>query len=79
MSTMSESGKFYIKNDIIRQIQSAIGQSYPYKAGSATLKTRYYTKEEIKDILRYFSEKEFPIEINYVKSEIKISGYINSI
>jgi hypothetical protein len=79
MSTMSESEKFYVKNDITRQIQSALGQSYPYKAGSVTLKTKYYTKEETKYILQYCLDKKFPVEINYVKSEIKISGYINSI
>lgn len=69
---------FYIENNVIMKIKSALGLSYPYKAGSVTLKTRLYTKDEMKKILKYFSEKEFHIEINYVKSEVKISGFCKS-
>ena len=72
---MADSNSFFIENDIIRRIKSALGLSYPYKAGTVTLATRYYTKKEIHKVLKYCMDNRFPIEINYEKSTIKISGY----
>lgn len=57
-------------------VKSAIGYSYPYKAGTVKFCTRYYTKEEIKKVLDYFLKNDFQIEINYEKSEIKMCGSI---
>jgi hypothetical protein len=62
--------------EVISTIRRIIGQSYPYGAGSVTLKSKLYTKAEMKEVLKYFMGRGACIEINYVTNQVKITDYL---
>lgn len=62
--------------DALGIIRRELGYSYPYSAGSVTIKYDYYPKKILERILKHFRDREASIVIYPDKKQIVIKDYI---